>query len=176
MEAIRQLLESRIPSGWFVGPPDVTVDREEILVVGELPDVEVAPDTPDGGRAAGRDARVAQFREETREERIRIAREAEHRFGRKVSWGATCGPVQVLFTSLSVPVMTRLRLNERAVLDVLVDASIARSRSEALAWCVRLVGQHEADWLTELQEALRHVEKVRRAGPKSSQPPQPGGA
>jgi len=59
-------------------------------------------------------------------------------------------------------------LDEREVLDVLVDASVARSRSEALAWCVRLVGQHEAEWLTELQGALSHVEKVRTAGPRSN--------
>ena len=44
--------------------------------------------------------------------------------------------------------MTRLRQPQRMVLDTLVDAGVARSRSDALAWCVRLVGQHEDDWLT----------------------------
>ena len=43
--------------------------------------------------------------------------------------------------------MTRLRQPQRLVLDTLVDAGVARSRSDALAWCVRLVGQHEEDWL-----------------------------
>jgi len=58
---------------------------------------------------------------------------------------------------------------ERAVLDVLVDASVARSRSDALAWCVRLVGQHESDWLRELEGALTSVAKVRSSGPRSNQ-------
>jgi len=152
----------------YDGPLDVRVDREEILVVGPLDEPELDDDTTVGVRAAACAAQVHRFREATREARTKVAVEAEHLFGRKVSWGATCGPVQAQFTSLSVPVMTRLRLNEREVLDVLVDASVARSRSEALAWCVRLVGQHEAEWLAELQGALSHVEKVRAAGPKSS--------
>ena len=52
------------------------------------------------------------------------------RFGRKVSWGARTGDVVVVFTTASVPVMTRLRLPERRVLDTLIDAGVARSRSE----------------------------------------------
>jgi hypothetical protein len=139
-----------------------------VLLVGPVAEPELPEGTTEGVRAAACAAAVHRFREATRDDRTKVALEAEHLFGRKVSWGATCGPVEVLFTSLSVPVMTRLRLNEREVLDVLVDASIARSRSEALAWCVRLVGQHEAEWLAELQGALTHVEKVRAAGPKSN--------
>jgi hypothetical protein len=115
--------------------------------------------------AAGR---VSRFREETREARMRIADEAQHRFGRKVSWGATCGESRALFTSLSSPVMTRLRQPERIVLDTLVDAGVARSRSDALGWCVRLVGQHSQEWLSELREALREVERLRGAGPAAT--------
>jgi hypothetical protein len=70
-----------------------------------------------------------------------------------------------MFTTLSVPVMTRLRQPQRLVLDTLVDAGVARSRSEALAWCVRLVGEHEDSWLADLREALRHVQQVRSEGP-----------
>ena len=167
---------AHLPADLYAGPLDVRVDREEILLVGPVQAPDLPAGTSDGVRAAACAAEVHRFRESTRDARTKVAVEAEHLFGRKVSWGATCGPVHVLFTSLSVPVMTRLRFNEREVLDVLVDASIARSRSEALAWCVRLVGQHEADWLAELQEALRHVEKVRTAGPKSSQADPAGGA
>lgn len=152
----------------YAGPLDVLVDREEVLLVGPVAEPALPAGTTEGVRAAACAAEVHRFREATRDARTKVALEAEHLFGRKVSWGATCGPVQVLFTSLSVPVMTRLRLTERQVLDVLVDASIARSRSDALAWCVRLVGEHEAEWLAELQGALGHVEKVRTAGPKSS--------
>lgn len=160
---------AHLPDDVYAGPLDVRVDREEILLVGPVAEPELPAETSDGVRTAACAAQVHRFREATREVRTKVAVEAEHLFGRKVSWGATCGTVRVLFTSLSVPVMTRLRLNEREVLDVLVDASIARSRSEALAWCVRLVGQHEGEWLAELQEALRHVEKVRTAGPRSNQ-------
>jgi hypothetical protein len=109
---------------------------------------------------------VQRFREDTRERRVDIAREAEHRFGRKVSWGVRCGDETTMFTQLSVPVMTRLRQSERRVLDTLVDAGVARSRSDALAWCVRLVGKNADDWLAELRDALQHVERARAAGPQ----------
>jgi hypothetical protein len=175
-DEVARWFASHLPADVYGGPLQVRVDREEILLVGPVPEPDLPGGTSSGVRNAACAAEVHRFREATRDIRSAVAAEAEHLFGRKVSWGATCGPVQVLFTSLSVPVMTRLRLNEREVLDVLVDASIARSRSEALAWCVRLVGQHESEWLGELQEALRHVEKVRTAGPKSNQPEPAGGA
>jgi hypothetical protein len=148
----------RLPDGWFTHAPEVVVDREEILVVGRI---EV-PGEP--GAAVGR---AKRFREETRETRMAIAEEAEARFGRKVSWGVDAGDERYLFTHLAVPVMTRLRQRERAVLDTLIDAGVARSRSDALAWCVRLVEQHQSDWIAELRDALVHVEEVRRRGPGS---------
>jgi hypothetical protein len=61
--------------------------------------------------------------------------------------------------------MTRLRQPQRQVLDTLVEAGVARSRADALAWCVRLVGQHEGDWLAELREAMTAVDDVRQKGP-----------
>jgi hypothetical protein len=168
---IRGWLLARVPDGWFVGEPEVIVDREEITVVGQLPAVNGAPagEADEGGGeadaiAAGRSRR---FREETREARVGIAREAERRFDRKVSWGVVSEGRKVMFTTLSVPVMTRLRQAERRVLDTLVDAGVARSRSDALAWSVRLVGEHEDSWLGALREALRHVEQVRAEGPRS---------
>ena len=162
-------LLGRLPDGWYAGAPDVTVDREEILVVGELPplDEEFADD--DAGRAnraAAVAGRIARFREQTRDERIDVARQAEHRYRRKVAWGARLGDVEELFTTLSVPVMTRLRQPERRVLDTLVDAGVARSRSDALAWCVRLTGENADEWLSRLREALRQVEEVRADGPR----------
>ena len=156
---------SRVPSGWFVGPPEVTADGEEILVMGTLPDVELAGRTAAEGRAAARVARIDRFREETREDRVRIAREAERQFRRKVGWGARCGGESKIFTTLSVPVMTRLRMNERSILDTLVAGGVARSRSEALAWCVRLVGMHQADWIKGLRDALVKVDEIRSKGP-----------
>lgn len=154
----------RLPDGWFTGAPDITVDREEILVVGELPPLTDEFDD-DAARAAAESGRISRFREETREQRIEIARQAEHRYQRKVAWGARIGDRQELFTTLSVPVMTRLRQPERQVLDTLVDSGVARSRSEALAWAVRLVGEHADTWLTELREAMSTVDDLRTKGP-----------
>ena len=151
----------RLPDGWFTGPVELTIDRDEITVVGALPE----PDAGEGDAAAARAGRIARFREETRQQRMAIADAAQERYGRSVAWGAACGDVREVFTNLSVPVMTRLRQPERLVLDTLVDAGVARSRSEALAWAVRLVGQHADDWLTELREAMASVEEVRGRGP-----------
>lgn len=161
-EEIKGWFTGRVPSGWFTGAPEVTVDRDEILVVGTLPDVEVSKGAD---AAAARAGRIKQHREDTREARMRIAREAQQRFRRKVSWGAESGDVRELFTTLATPVMTRLRMPERSVLDTLVESGVARSRSHALAWCVRLVGEKQAEWIDELRQALTHVEKVREAGP-----------
>ena len=156
----------RLPADWFGGAPEVGMDRDEILIVGTIPDVELGADAPAEAASAARAGRIKQFREDTRDARIRIAREAEHRFGRKVAWGAQCGDVRELFTTLSIPVMTRLRMRERQVLDTLVDAGVARSRSHALAWCVRLVAERQDDWLKDLREALVQVEAVREQGPQ----------
>ena len=154
----------RLPDNWFTGTPDITVDREEIIVVGELavPSDEFADEAQAAAAAAGR---ISRFREDTRDERIEIARQAEHRYGRKVAWGARIGDTSELFTTLSVPVMTRLRQPERLVLDTLVSAGVARSRSEALAWAVRIVGDHAEAWLTELRDAMSKVDDLRREGP-----------
>jgi hypothetical protein len=163
-------LQGRLPDGWFTGAPDITVDREEILIVGELPPVEGDfPDTEAGraDRAAAVAGRISRFRETTREERIEIARQAEHRYQRKVAWGARIGDTEELFTTASVPVMTRLRQPERIVLDTLVDSGVARSRSDALAWAVKLVGQHADEWLSELREAMARVDELRAKGPTS---------
>jgi hypothetical protein len=155
----------RLPDGWFSAPPEVTTDRDEILVVGTLADPELPGGSSVEAAAAARSARISGFREDTREQRIRIAQEAEHRFGKRVSWGARAGDVRMLFTTLSVPAMTRLRMAERHVLDTLVEAGVARSRSHALAWCVRLVAERQDEWLKDLREALASVERVRGAGP-----------
>ena len=155
----------RLPNTWFVGPPEVTADGDEVLVFGTLPDVELAKGTTGDGRSAARSARIDRFREETREERVKIAREAERHFKRKVAWGVRCGDETKIFTTLSVPVMTRLRMSERSILDTLVAGGVARSRSDALAWCVRLVGMHQADWIRGLRDALVKVDEVRSQGP-----------
>jgi hypothetical protein len=166
-EKFRGWFTGRLPAEWFTSAPEIVVDREEITLTGTLPDPETAAEAADAERAAATEGRIRRFREETRQQRMEIAREAEHSFGRKVSWGVTCGGSTVMFTTFSVPVMTRLRQSERRVLDTLVDAGVARSRSDALAWCVRLVGEHEDGWLADLRDALRKVAEVRSGGPRS---------
>jgi hypothetical protein len=164
-DVLRGWFTGRLPSGWFTAAPEIKVDREEITIVGTLADPEIAADSTAAESAAAADGRSRRFREETRDHRIEIAREAEHKFGRKVSWGVECAGRRVMFTTFSVPVMTRLRQSERQVLDTLVDGGVARSRSDALAWCVRLVGEHQDTWLADLRAALRKVEQVRADGP-----------
>jgi hypothetical protein len=161
-------LQGRLPDDWFTEAPEVTVDREEILIVGRLPELEGEfPDTEAGraDRTAAEAGRISRFRESTRSERIEIARQAEHRYQRKVAWGVRLGETVELFTVASVPVMTRLRQPERIVLDTLVDSGVARSRSDALAWAVRLVGEHADEWLGELREAMAKVDELRAKGP-----------
>ena len=165
IEQLKGWFAGRAPSAWYVGPPEVRSDREEILVVGRLADVELGEGATPEALAEARLGRIKQLGEDTREERMRIAREGQRRFGRVVSWGAECGGVRQFFTTLSLPAMTRLRLLERELLDALVDAGVARSRSDALAWCVRLVAKHQGEWLREVRDAVAHVDRVRRSSP-----------
>ncbi|HUR13684.1 MAG TPA: hypothetical protein VM097_04245 [Mycobacteriales bacterium] len=160
-EGIVGWFAGRLPDDW--GGADIQVDRDEVTVLVALDPPGVEGDPADV--AAAEAGRISRWREQTRAERISIAREAEHRYDRKVAWGASSGGTRLLFTHLAVPVMTRLRQPERQVLDTLVDAGVARSRADALAWCVKLVGQHADSWLAELRGALESVERVRAQGP-----------
>ena len=155
----------RLPEEWTGTAPEITVDREEITVILGIGGPEVGAEAGAAERAEAAAGRIARFRADTRERRIGIAREAEHRFRRKVAWGVDAGGTRELFTHLAVPVMTRLRQPERTVLDTLVDAGVARSRAHALAWCVRLVGKNTEAWLGDLRAAMEHVERVRAEGP-----------
>lgn len=169
LEKVRGWFTGRLPEEWRVAPPEITVDRDEITVMLHVGDVDVADDASATEAAEARAGRAAGLREDTRRRRMSVAREAETRFGRKVSWGFVVGEGdsahRELFTHLAVPVMTRLRQPQRLVLDTLVGAGVARSRADALAWCVRLVGQHEGDWLADLREAMAGVADVRSRGP-----------
>ena len=149
----------RLPDGWF-REIDVRTDREEITVIGTLTDSQ-----GEGAGGAEAEGRIGRFRSETKAERIEIALEAQSRYQRKVSWGVRLGDTEALFTHVAAPVMTRLRQPERQVLDTLVDAGVARSRSDALAWSVRLVGEHADEWLGQLRDAMAEVDKLRGEGP-----------
>jgi hypothetical protein len=159
--AIRGWFTGRLPEEWTqTAAPTITVDREEITVVLTIAEPAVADDASEAERSAARAGRIKGFREDTRDRRIELAREVEHRFDRKVAWGVTSGERTEL--------MTRLRQPEREVLDTLVEAGVARSRAHALAWCVRLTGEHAEDWLGKLRTAMEQVQEVRDAGPELS--------
>jgi hypothetical protein len=158
-------LAGALPADWFDSAPELTIDRDEILIVGQLSEPTLPGDATDADRAAAQEGRASAFRESTREQRIRIAEQLEQRYQRKVAWGVSVGGNRQLFTTYSVPVMTRLRQSQREVLDTLVEAGVARSRSEALAWCVSLVGRNTDEWLAQLRDAMGTVAQVRRSGP-----------
>ena len=157
---------AKLPAEWQVLPAELTIDDDEILVVLTIEDV--APTLTDtDAQTAARLAAMRVFREDTRIERGEIGSSAEARFSRRVSWGVRCEDSARLFTHLSMPTMTRLRIKERMVLDTLIEGGVARSRSDALAWCVRIVGRNLDEWLVDLRDALAQVDDVRRRGPNS---------
>ncbi len=158
-----------LPDDWFTDPPQVMIDRDEIVIVGVLPEPRLPEGASEADRAAAEEGRISAFREETRDRRVRLAQQLEHRYRRKVAWGVVAGETHQMFSTYSAPVMTRLRQPERRVLDTLVAAGVARSRSEALAWCVRLVGENSDPWLAELRAAMGMVEELRRRGPSSTE-------
>lgn len=163
-EELRSWFAGSLPDDWFVDPVDVRFDRDEIVVTGVL----ATPKLQDGDDAAlAAAARISSFREDTREQRIAVAQRAEQTFERKVSWAVRCGDEHGSFTRASIPVMSRLHLEDRQILDTLIDAGVARSRSEAMAWCVRLVADNESAWLDELRAAMTDLEAARDKGPES---------
>ena len=167
--AIEAWLTGRLPADWSaVTAPSIVIDRDEITITVTIAEPELPDDATDADRAEAVSGRITGFREDTREQRITVARDAEHRFERKVAWGVTVGDRTALFTHVAAPVMTRLRQPERMVLDTLVAANVARSRADALAWCVRLVGRNADEWLTELRDAMTAVDDVRAKGPDAA--------
>lgn len=164
--AIASWFSGRLPDEWTsAAEPTIVTDREEITVTVAIGPPETGTDASAADRAEAVAGRIAAFREDTRERRMTIAREAEHRFERKVAWAVRVGDEVALFSHLAAPAMTRLRQPERMVLDTLVAANIARSRSDALAWCVRLVGRNVDEWLSELRSAMQAVDDARSQGP-----------
>ncbi len=163
-DELKSWFAGSLPDDWFSEPSTITFDRDEILITGtlEMPKLDKSSDD-----SVAANARIAGFREDTREQRIAIADRAQDNYLRKVSWAVACGDQEVAFTTASVPVMTRLVLEERAVLDTLIDAGVARSRSEALAWCVQLVHDNESEWIDKLRDAMEEVTELRNAGPAS---------
>lgn len=158
-------LAGRLPDDWFTETPEIQFDGDEVLVIGRLAQPSLGEGATGEDRRIADRSRIEAWREESRRGRMAIARQVEHTFDRSLSWGARCGEEMILFTTVASPAMTRLRMPERRVLDTLIDAGVARSRSEALAWCVKLVADNQDEWLADLRAAIEKVHEVRRQGP-----------
>jgi len=159
----------QLPDDWFIEPVKAEIDRDEILVTGQLAVPKSVPDGEENARVAA-ESRIASFRESSRNQRVQVAHAAQTRWLRIVSWAVICGDETKQFKSTSVPVMTRLYMSERQTLDTLIEAGVARSRSDGLSWCVQQVQQHQSEWIEELQDAIKTVEAIRAKGPPSSKP------
>lgn len=159
----------RLPDEWVaVAPAAIVIDRDEITITITIEAPPVDENASDIDVSEAFVGRMSGWREDTRDQRMKIAAQAEHRYDRKVAWALVCGDRSELFNNLAAPVMTRLRQPERMVLDTLVEANVARSRADAVAWCVRLVGKNTDEWLTDLRNAMTSVDDVRAAGPDVS--------
>jgi hypothetical protein len=163
------LLARRLPPDLAAAPPEVRRYPDELLLVLRL----------DGPAGVEPQALIARRRAETRGLRMEIARELERATGLPVAWGMRAGGQEILFTTRTAPVMTRLGRAEREVLDTLVAAGVADTRSSALAYAVRAFAAEHAEWLAEVRTAIAEVERVRarlkvrpRKGPPAGAPPE----
>ncbi|HEX6488214.1 MAG TPA: hypothetical protein VF137_04980 [Candidatus Dormibacteraeota bacterium] len=96
VSSIQGWFAGRLPDGWFSGA-DITIEDDQIVVLGKLPE-DSLPTGDEAARESFAAGRIARFRDETRGERIGIAREAEERFEKYVTWGAVLGGVTKRFT------------------------------------------------------------------------------
>src|SRR4051812_29013364 len=69
-------LAGRLPDGWFTGPVELIIDRDEITVVGTLPE----PEAGEGDQAAARAGRISRLPQETPEQPMAIAHAAQERY------------------------------------------------------------------------------------------------
>lgn len=169
-EDIVALVARRLPPGLVTLPPIVRSYPDEVVV---LLQVEPLGD-PEADRVL-----IERRREETRPARIKAARELERELGVPVAWGMRAGAAEALFTTRTTPVMTRLGRAEREVLDTLVAAGVADTRSSALAYAVRAFAAEHAAWLAEVRGAIAEVERVRARlhhTPRPGPPPSAGEA
>lgn len=169
-DELQSVVARRLPPELLEAPPAVRRYPDELVVVLTL----APPPEPGDDPAGAAQALIARRREESRPLRMQIARELEGALGLPVAWGMRAGPVETLFTSRTAPVMTRLGRAEREVLDTLVAAGVADTRSSALAYVVRAFAAEHAEWLGEVRQAIAEVERVRsrlKARPRKGAPP-----
>jgi hypothetical protein len=82
-ERVRGWLAGRLPDEWFTAPVDLTTDRDEITVIGTLAAPKVPTEASPVERSAAESGRIKEFRERTREPRIRHGARPVARPGRR---------------------------------------------------------------------------------------------
>ncbi len=159
-DELQAWLAARLPAALMAAQPDIQVYPDEVVLMLHLSDATLPASSGEQQRNAELDF-ISQQRENSRPMRMKLARQLQKRLGKTVSWGMQVGESSVLFTTRTTPVMTRLGRAEREVLDTLVAAGVAETRSSALAYTVRTFAFEHADWLAEVREAIEQVEQVR---------------
>jgi hypothetical protein len=165
-------LLARLPAELAASAPQLQAYDDELVIM-----LTVAGDESAGEGAAR--ARIAELREASRPLRMQLARELQGALRRSVAWGMRLGAAEELFTTRSMPVMTRLNRSERDVLDTLVAAGVADTRSAALAYTVRAFSIAHGEWLTEVRTAIEQVQQVRsklKLRRRPGEPPSAAGA
>ena len=158
---LQSWIQERAPANLLAGPPEIAIYDDEVVIVLPLVTAELDDALTGEERPAAERNLIARRREETRPWRMKQARELQSRLGRSVAWGMRAGASEALFSTRSVPVMTRLGRTERDVLDTLVAAGVADTRSAALAYAVRAFAAEHPDWLDEVRQAIAQVDQVR---------------
>lgn len=153
-------LEARLPEELRAAPPEIRLyDDEMVVLLTSAALVSAGPSAEE--RRTAEERRIDELREETRPLRIRLARDLQAAAGRPVAWGLRIGATEVLFTSRTVPVMTRLGRAERELLDTLVAAGVAETRSAALGYVVRAFAAEHSEWLADMRAAIAQMHSVR---------------
>jgi hypothetical protein len=153
-------LTERLPANLRGAPPRVLLYDDEVIVL-LSPELVAQVEAEEDARRASERALIERLREETRPLRMQLAELLQPSLGRTVSWGMRVGGSEALFTTRTLPVMTRLDRRERDVLDTLVAAGVADTRSAALAYCVRVFASEHDSWLHEVRGVLEQVQHVR---------------
>ena len=161
IEELQRRIQERLPAQLLAGVPDISVYDDEVVVMLPIAADSLDSSLPDDERRDAALRLIGRRREETRSLRIHLARDVQEVVGRPVAWGMKVGDTTALFTTRSAPVMTRLGRAERDVLDTLVAAGVADTRSSALAYTVRAFAVEHTDWLAEVRTAIEQVEQVR---------------
>ena len=169
---VSEMLTNWLPATVLAESPEIIEDDDELLIVLNLGTAGVTGEAD--ARKQSEQEQIDRRRDETKSTRIRIGNRLGRATGKAVSWGMKVGDTRQLFTDNTSPVMTRLSRPERQVLDTLIAAGVANTRSAALGYIVRVFGEEHQDWLNEVQNAMSHVASLRdKLRPQQRQGPPP---